>query len=462
MTSVRRPVRATREEHPLSDTPAHLDRRGYRRVVAAATIGTFVEVYDLLVYGYFASILAEQFFPRQDPTAALLSTFAILALGSVVRPAGAILFGHIGDRFGRRTALVLSVLLMSGSTMAFGLLPTYGTAGILAPVLLLLCRVLQGLSASGELTGANVLVLEHAPADRRGRAVAIVNVAGNAGAFTAAAVGFALARTLPPEQLAAWGWRVAFLVASLIGLVGIYLRTRVMESPAFVALGDAPRRGRAPLVRTLRTAKRRLLVVTVWIAAASLGGYLLVGFLPSYLIRVGRLSPADAFAANALSVIVLAVSTVLGGYLADRYPVRRVAIGVAVGAAVAAVPAFLFIVRSGTFAGALIGQSLLAVFLGASGMLGAVLSMVLFPVPIRFTGTALGSNLAVALIGSSAPYVSTSLISATGSPLSPAIYLVVVTVGALLAAMFGLTAGMGLRSPETLAGPADARAAESP
>src|SRR5687767_14337676 len=215
----------------MTETPAGLDRRGYRRVVAAATIGTFVEVYDLLVYGYFASILAEQFFPRQDPTAALLSTFAILALGSVVRPVGAIVFGHIGDRFGRRTALVASVLLMSGSTMAFGLLPTYDMAGILAPVLLLTCRVLQGLSASGELTGANVLVLEHAPEDRRGRAVAIVNVAGNAGAFTAAAVGYVLARVLQPEQLAAWGWRVAFLVAALIGLVGIYLRTRVMESP---------------------------------------------------------------------------------------------------------------------------------------------------------------------------------------------------------------------------------------
>lgn len=445
----------------MTDTPAVVDRRGYRRVVAAATIGTFVEVYDLLVYGYFASILAERFFPLQDPTAALLSTFAILALGSVVRPVGAIVFGHIGDRFGRRTALVASVLLMSGSTMAFGLLPTYDTAGILAPVLLLTCRVLQGLSASGELTGANVLVMEHAPSDRRGRAVAIVNVAGNAGAFTAAAVGYVLARVLRPEQLASWGWRVAFLVAALIGLVGIYLRSRVLESPEFVALGDAPQRDRAPLVRTLRTAKRRLLVVTVWIAAASLSGYMLVGFLPSYLLRVGRLSPADAFAANGLSVVVVALSTMLGGYLVDRYPVRRVAIGFAMGTAVAAVPAFLFIVRSGTFAGALIGQSLLAVFLGASGMLGAVLSMVLFPVPIRFTGTALASNFAVALIGSSAPYVSTSLIAATGSPISPAIYLVVMTAGALLAVMFGLTARMGLGSPKIHHGPGDARTEES-
>ncbi|WP_158647628.1 MFS transporter [Actinoplanes sp. ATCC 53533] len=444
----------------MADSPVDLDRRAYRRVVAAATTGTFVEVYDLLIYGYFASVLAEQFFPRQDPTAALLSTFAILALGSVVRPAGAVIFGHVGDRLGRRTALVASVLLMSGSTMALGLLPTYHTVGILAPVLLLVCRVLQGLSASGELTGANVLVFEHAPSDRRGRAVSIVNVAGNVGALTAAATGFALARSLEPEQLATWGWRLAFLVASLIGLVGLYVRTRVLDSPVFVALGDAPKRDSAPIVRTLRTAKRRLLVLTVWTAAASLGGFMLVGFLPSYLIRVGRLSPADAFAANGLSIIVLGLSTMLGGYLVDRYPVRRVAIGVVVGAALAAVPAFLLIVRSGTFAGALIGQSLWAMFLGASGMLGAVLSMVLFPVPIRFTGTALASNLAVALVGSSAPYVSASLIAATGSPVSPAIYVVVVTMAALLAAIVGLPSRSFLRSPGIPHGPADPRTAE--
>lgn len=443
----------------MSDA-SDVDRHGYRKVTVAASIGTFIEIYDLLVYGYFASILAEQFFPRQDATAALLSTFAIFAIGSVVRPVGAIIFGHIGDRFGRRTALVGSVLLMSGSTMAFGLLPTYSTVGVTAPVLLLACRVLQGLSASGELTGANILVLEHAPRDRRGKAVSIVNVAGNLGAFTAAAIGFVLARALDPEQLAAWGWRVAFLIAAPIGLVGYYLRVRVLDSPAFVALGDAPKRGSAPIVRTLRTAKRRLLVVTVWTAAASLGGFMLVGFLPAYLIRVGRISPADAFAANGLSIIILGLSTMLGGYLVDRYPVRRVAMGVVIGAAVTALPAFLLIVHSGTFAGALIGQSLWAVFLGASGMLGAVLSMVLFPVPIRFTGTALASNFAVALIGSSAPYVSTWLIATTGSPIAPAIYVLIMSTGALLAVIFGLPATSSRTWSKSLDGPEDRQTPE--
>jgi MHS family proline/betaine transporter-like MFS transporter len=427
---------------------AGLDRRGYRRVVVAATVGTFVEIYDLLLYGYFAGVLAQQFFPRRDPTAALLATFAVLAVGAIARPVGGIVFGHIGDRGGRRTALVASVLLMSGSTLALGLLPTYDRVGLLAPVLLLICRVLQGLSASGELTGANLLVLEHTPDDRRGRAVAIVNVAGNLGAFTAAATGFLVARLLTTDQLAAWGWRLGFLSASLIGLVGLYLRLRILDSPEFRALGDAPKRSGPPLVRALGTAKAGLLVLTAWTAAASAGGYMLVGFLPSYLIREGRLSPADAFAANGLSIVALGVSTMVGGYLVDRYPLRRVAIGVVVGAAIAAVPAFLIIVRSDTFAGALIGQSIWALFLGAAGMLGAVLSLVLFPVPIRFTGAALPSNLAVAVIGSSAPYASTWLVATTGSPISPAMYVLVLSAGALLAAERGLPVHASLASSD--------------
>jgi MFS transporter, MHS family, proline/betaine transporter len=421
----------------MRDVPVDLVPGDYRKVVGAAAVGTFIEIYDLLVYGYFASVLAVQFFPRQDPTAALLATFAIFAVGFVVRPVGAIIFGHIGDRVGRRAALVSSLLLMSGSTLAFGLLPNYNAVGVLAPALLLLCRILQGLSASGELTGANVLVLEYAPDGRQGRAVAVVNAVGNLGAATAAAIGFTLARVLPPDQLAAWGWRVAFLAAAPIGFVGLYLRIRALDSPAFVALGPV-RGGRTPLMQTLRSGKRGLLVLAAWTAAASLGGYMLVGFLPSYLIRIGRLSAADAFAANGVSILVLALSTLSGGYLIDRYPVRRVAIGVVLGALVTALPAFLLIVRSGTFGGALLGQSILAMFLGAAGVLGAFLGLVLFPVPIRFTGMALASNVGTTLFGSTAPYVATWLAAGTGSPVSPAFYLLAVTSVALLAVTLGL------------------------
>lgn len=410
----------------------------YRKVVFAASIGSFIEIYDLLVYGYFAIVLAEQFFPHGDSTAALLNTFAILAVGYFVNPIGAIIFGHIGDRIGRRPALAYSLLVMSLATLAFGLLPTYQDIGLLAPALLLLCRVLQGLSASGELPGATVFILEHAPSHWRGRAVAINNAAGNLGAAAAAAVGLTLAATLSPEQLSAWGWRVPFLIAAPIGFVGLYLRTRVLESPAFIALGDLPRQGRIPLAQALRTAKGSMLVLTVWTAAVNLGNFILVAFVPTYLIRTAELSAAEAFAASLIAIITLASSTLLGGYLADRLPVRRVAIAAMAGVAATAVPGFLIITEYRTFTAALIGQSLWAIVLGVSYTVGTMLSLALFTASVRFTATALASNIGVTLFGSTAPYVSIWLIATTGSAIAPGFYLLIAAIGGLLAVIGAL------------------------
>src|SRR3954454_4383285 len=221
---------------------------GCRKVLVATSIGTLIEVYDILIYGYFATVLSQQFFPPGDPTAALLATFAIFAVGFFLRPLGAVIFGHLGDRFGRRTALAFSLLLMTLATVAFGLLPTYAAVGLLAPALLLLCRVLQGLSVSAELPGAMLLLLEHTPINRRGLAVSINTVGSGIGTVAAATVSLILARLLSPDQLAAWGWRVAFLIAAPIGIVDLYVRTRLLDSPAFLALGETARQGRAPLV----------------------------------------------------------------------------------------------------------------------------------------------------------------------------------------------------------------------
>ena len=259
----------------MLDDVAGVRTAGYRRVLIAASIGTFIELYDIWVFGYFATFLAGQFFPRDEPTAALLATFGIFALGFLVRPIGGIIFGHLGDRAGRRVALALSLLSMTVATVAFGLLPTYASVGVLAPILLLLCRVLQGLSASAEIPGAQLLILEHARTNRRGRAVALNNAAGNLGTAVAASVALVLANVLSPDELASWGWRVAFLVAAPIGLVGLYVRTRVMESPAFLAINEGTRPASAPLVQALRTAKRGMLIVAVWMAAVLLAGYLL-------------------------------------------------------------------------------------------------------------------------------------------------------------------------------------------
>ena len=412
----------------------------YRKVMVAASIGSFIEIYDAVLYGYFATVLAGQFFPAQERTAALLATFAIFAVGFLVNPVGAVIFGHLGDRVGRRSALAASLLLMTVATTAFGLLPTYAQLGVLAPALLLVCRILQGLSVSAEIPGAQLLLMEYAPAGRQGRTVAINNVAGNLGGATAAVVALVLASALPPADLAGWGWRAAFLAAAPIGLVGLYLRTRLLDSPAFVALGELARQGSAPLSRAIGTAKRGMLVLAGWTAASAVGGFLLAGFLPTYLIQVAGLSPADAFTANLVAILLQAVSTLAGGYLVDKFPLRRVAIAIMAGIAVTVVPGFLLITESHTLTAALVGQGIWAIFIGATYTVGSVLALTLFPVAIRFTALAVAFNVGLTMFGSTAPYVSTWLVSATGSPVAPGVYLAVVAVVGLLAVAAGLPA----------------------
>ena len=421
----------------MQEQPAGAGSRHYRKVVVAGGIGTFIEVYDLLIYGYLASILAQQFFPRTDPTAALLATFGIFAAGSLVRPLGAVIFGHVGDRFGRRLTLAFSLLLMTAATVALGLLPTYAEVGVLAPVLVLLCRIMQGLSASAELPGAVLLMLEHAPAKRRGLTTAIANVASGLALAAAATVSLILARLLTRDQLADWGWRVAFLIAAPIGLVGLYVRTRLLDSPAFVALGELARQGRAPIMRALTTAKLGMVVLAVWFGAQTIGGYTLTVAMPAYLIRAG-LSPAEAYTANLVGVLTSTAFALLGGHLVDRFPLRRMAIVVMSGVALTAVPGFLIITQFPTLTGAVIGQTLSSIFLGAAYSIGAVLAMTLFPTGIRFTAFAVPLGLSVSLFGSTAPFVTTWLTAVTHSPLAPGFYVLAAAAVGTFAVVAGL------------------------
>jgi MHS family proline/betaine transporter-like MFS transporter len=411
---------------------------GQWRLVAATSIGNFLEIYDLLVFGAFAAFMADQFFPRQDPTAALLSTFAILAVGTLARPLGGVVFGHVGDRFGRQVALVSSLLLMSIASVSIALLPTYDSVGLLAPALLLACQLLQNLSAGGETPGSNVFLIEHARPGWRGRVIALNAAASNLAAAAAAASALILANLLTAQQLSEWGWRLAYLVAASGALVGIYLRVRTRDTPAFEALAQADRVTRAPLVLAMRTAKRAMLVFTAWISAVSIGNYLLSVFLPAYLIRVVGLSPTYAFAVNLAVVLTRVVACLVTGYLVDRFPLRRVMIAVMCAVAVGALPGFLILTQSRSLGGALLGQGLWSVFVGAAFMLSGVLGLVLFAVPVRFTATALASNVGISLFGSTAPFVSTWLVAVTASAIAPGFYLLVMATLALAAASFGV------------------------
>lgn len=204
--------------NPTSAKAAHapaIGMSGMRRVLASAAIGQFVEWYDFVVYAYSASIIARLFFPNSDPTAALLSTFAIYAVGFVMRPLGGFVFGSLGDRIGRRRVLSLVILMMGGATIAIGLLPTYAQVGVLAPILLVICRLIQGFSAAGETIGSNALVAEHAPKGRRGLYVAFTYSFANIPPIAAALLVLMLTNVLTGEDYASWGWRIPSWLAGL-------------------------------------------------------------------------------------------------------------------------------------------------------------------------------------------------------------------------------------------------------
>jgi MFS transporter, MHS family, proline/betaine transporter len=402
-----------------------------RRVVIAASIGTAIETYDLFLYGYFATTFAQLFFPRGDPTAALLNTFAIFAVGFAVRPLGGIFFGHVGDRLGRRRALATSILLMAGATLAIGLLPTYRSIGLWAPLLLLLCRLLQGFSFGGEFVGANIMVLEHAARGRSGQWVSANIVAVYAGAAAAATTSLVLARVLSDAELASWGWRLPFFASVPLALVGLYLRWRIPDSPAFRAV--EARRLAFPLGAALRTAKRGMLVYGAWWVMVQLAFYMLTVYMASYLIRVVGMDPVGAFTAGLAVVVILATGAVAGGYLVDRYPLRLVALASAIGIALTAVPSFI-IVQRGSVLAAILGQLLWALSLGIAATFGSTLSLSQFPAKLRYTATGFAHNLGVTLFGGTAPYVSTWLVDRTGSPIAPGWYLVVVALVCLTVA----------------------------
>lgn len=403
--------------------------------VVATGIGTLVEGYELLLYAYLAAILAEQFFPPGDPTAALLATFAIFAVGFVARPVGGLVFGHVGDRHGRRTALVASLLLMAVGTMAIGLLPTYDKVGVLAPALLLVCRLVQGLSVGGEYVGANIMIIEHAGANRSGRAVSANQVASYLGAATAATISLLLAGALTRAQLTEWGWRLPFLAAGPLGLIGLYLRIRVPESLTRRVAGVAPRR--FPVIAAVRSARRGMVVFAGWLTMVTLGGYLVFGYLPTYLVNVVGLTAAGAYGANLAALASLGLGAVAGGFLVDRCSTRRIAIASAIGVAVTVGPSFL-LMQHGSVAAAVFGQLVWAWFIGVAATVSALLSASEFPEQIRFTATALAYNVTVTLLGGTAPYLSTWLVARTGNPVAPSAYLVVMALIALATAVLGL------------------------
>jgi MFS family permease len=418
-------------------TPA--DRKLTRkdmRTLALSSLGGGLEYYDFTVFVFFAAIIGEVFFPPDTPEwLRQAQAFAIFAIGFVVRPIGGIVIAHFGDRFGRKKLFMFTLLLMAVPTLLIGLLPTYAMVGVWAPILLLLMRMLQGLAVAGEVPGSVVFVTEHVPASRVGFGGACLFGALNFGLFLGALVGALTAAYMDRASLLAWGWRVAFIAGGVFGLVSVYLRKYLEETPMFQELRQTRQAARTvPLKEVLQRYMRSVVFVVGLALLLSEVNAVMFQFMPTFLQTHYKLPKPMVFQANTVAIVTLAAMCPVWGWIGDRIGLGRALVTGAIGTAVATWWFFshLDAVAAGT-SSLLACWILIALPAGFIGLIPA-LAAVVFPTPVRFTGVALPYNVGTALFAGFTPLLLTYLVQGFGLA-SPA-WLVVGACG--LGAMLGL------------------------
>ncbi|MFD1505821.1 MHS family MFS transporter [Georgenia yuyongxinii] len=423
-----------------ADTPVapHLSPEesvAVRKAAGASFIGNFVEWFDYASYGYLATTIAVVFFPTVDPVAGLLSSFAVFAVSFILRPIGAVFWGNWGDKYGRRWALSWSILVMSASTFLIAFLPGHTAIGIAAPLLLLLLRMVQGFSASGEYAGAAAFMSEYAPPGKRGLYTSIVPASTAAGLLFGSLFVFVLHALLSDAQLESWGWRIPFLLAAPLGWVGRYIRVHLEDSPVYLQLARRAEAGPAatPVREVLRKYFGRVMVGLGVTCLNAVAFYLVLSYLPTYLSAEIGMDDDLALLSSTISLAVYIGLIFLMGHISDTVGRKRMLVTACVLFIVLGVPAF-WALDSGHFVVALAVQILLCAILTMNdGTLATFLSEI-FPTRVRYTGFALSFNTANALFGGTAPLIVTWLIATTGSTLAPGWYLAVVA-GLALGAM---------------------------
>jgi len=421
--------------------PDDLAGHHLRRVVTASILGATIEWYDFFLYGVIAGIVFNKlYFPAHEPLVSILLAYTAFAVGFVARPLGGVLFGHFGDKFGRKSMLVLTLSLMGVATVLIGLLPTYQQIGIAAPILLLLLRVLQGLGLGGEWGGAVLMVYEHAPLDRRGYYASLVQIGLCIGLCLSAGV-IALMSALPAEAFLAWGWRIAFLVSFLLVAVGLYIRLRILETPEFETLRRAGAGASIPFITLVGRYPRSILL--------GMGARLVDGvffnvfavFSIAYLVNQVKIPRATALGAVSVSALVMVVFIPLFGHLADHWGRARIyALGAAL-LALSAYPAFWLLSLGSTaaiLAGLVIPFGILyPICYGPQ----AALFSDLFDAQVRYTGISFVYQFSGIFASGLTPIIATFLVAANGN--QPWLLAGYVVLSALISMASALAIGRG-------------------
>jgi MHS family proline/betaine transporter-like MFS transporter len=393
------------------------------RNVIAGCVGNVLEWYDFALYGFFAPFIAKQFFPSDDQVSSLLATFGVFAVGFFMRPVGAVIFGILGDKLGRKRALEISVIMMAIPTTLIGVLPTHEQVGILAPILLTLIRLIQGVSVGGEFTGSISYVVEQAPYGRRGLYSSWTVFSLLGGILLGSAVSGLVTNILTPDQMLSYGWRLPFFLGIVIGVIGLYLRRGLDESPTFIRLKEAGQLSKRPIREALQNHWKEISIVIGATCVGSVNFYMIFVYLTTFLSAETHILLSSALGINTISMVVLMVLVPLMGLLSDRIGRRTVMITGCLIIAIFAYPLFIVLTK-GNITYDLLSQLVFAVGLSmVFGPFGAMM-VELFPTKVRMSAVSIGYNVGFAVFGGTAPFVATYLIHATGNKIAPSYYLV--------------------------------------
>ena len=422
---------------PTLAVPDAARRTKAKKATGVAAFGTFIEYYDFSVYGYVAATLAIVFFPGDDPVIGLLNTLLVFGSAFVVRPLGAVFFGRLGDRKGRRTSLIASITCMGVAATLTGLLPGYAQIGVLAPILLVLLRMLQGFSTGGEIGGAAAYIHEWAAPNRRSLFVSLIPSIAQLGKGLAAGLAALAAAMMPAADLAAWGWRIPFLLALPLGILCLVMRLKVEDSPEFQALNKTSEGiSRAPFKEVLTKYPKALAKVTSISLVQNLGTYIGTVFVAVYFSEVLGFTKGEASTIVLLAVLFAALLIPMAGQLGSRIGSKKVLLWSYVAYVAITIPSFAMM-NQHSFVLALLGLGLgiIPYALCQAGTYGAMLEF--YPTRVRHTGVAFGHSVGAVIGGGAGPYLATWLIDLTGNTFVPAFILV--GAGALGLLVVGLT-----------------------
>ena len=401
-----------------------------RRAIISSSIGNALEWFDILIYGAFAVVIAKQFFPTGDDSVSLLLTFATFGVSFFMRPLGAVVLGAYADRAGRKSALMLSITLMTIGTAMIAFMPSYASIGLLAPAGIALGKMIQGFSAGGEFGSSTAFLVEHAP-HRRGFFSSWQVASQGISLLLAAIFGAVLNNMLTADQLASWGWRVPFIFGLLIAPAGIYIRRHLDEAPEFK---DSSERTDAPLRDTFSSQKLRLLIGSGSVIMATVSVYLSL-YIPTYAVKQLGLPAWSSFAAMSVAGLIMFVGSPLVGALSDKIGRTPFMIASSALYIVLTYPMFVFLTNSPGFLQLLLLQTVIGVLMTMYFAAMPALLADIFPVATRGTGMSLAYNIAVTIFGGFAGLIITWLIDVTGNKLSVSYFVIFGAVLSLLASV---------------------------